>query len=50
MANSRAKAIDDAEGFVKILADDKTDSIRSVFNRPWELIVEIGIGSLSKFR
>ena len=27
MANSRAKAIDDAEGFVKILADTKTDQI-----------------------
>ena len=25
MANSRAKAIDDTEGFVKILADAKTD-------------------------
>ena len=25
MANSRAKAIDDIEGFVKILADEKTD-------------------------
>ena len=27
MANSRAKAIDDAEGFVKILADEKTDKV-----------------------
>ena len=30
MANSRAKAIDDAEGFVKILADDKTDKVLGV--------------------
>ena len=27
MANSRAKAIDEAEGFVKILADEKTDKV-----------------------
>ena len=27
MANSRAKAIDDAEGFVKILADERTDKV-----------------------
>ena len=27
MANSRAKAIDDTEGFVKILADEKTDKV-----------------------
>jgi dihydrolipoamide dehydrogenase len=27
MANSRAKAIDDAEGFVKILADETTDKV-----------------------
>ena len=27
MANSRAKAIDEAEGFVKILADEKTDRV-----------------------
>ena len=27
MANSRAKAIDDAEGFVKILADEKSDRV-----------------------
>ena len=27
VANSRAKAIDDAEGFVKILADAKTDKV-----------------------
>ena len=30
MANSRAKAIDDAEGFVKILADEKTDKVLGV--------------------
>ena len=30
MANSRAKAIDDAEGFVKILADSKTDKVLGV--------------------
>ena len=27
MANSRAKAIDDTEGFVKILADEKSDKV-----------------------
>ena len=27
MANSRAKAIDEAEGFVKILADELTDRV-----------------------
>ena len=27
MANSRAKAIDEPEGFVKILADSKTDKV-----------------------
>ncbi len=30
MANSRARAIDDTEGFVKILADAKTDAILGV--------------------
>ena len=30
MANSRAKAIDEPEGFVKILADDKTDKVLGV--------------------
>jgi len=30
MANSRAKAIDDTEGFVKILADNKTDKVLGV--------------------
>ena len=30
MANSRAKAIDESEGFVKILADAKTDKVLGV--------------------
>ena len=30
MANSRAKAINETEGFVKILADDKTDRVLGV--------------------
>ncbi len=30
MANSRAKAIDEPDGFVKILADDKTDKVLGV--------------------
>ena len=30
MANSRAKAIDESEGFVKILADEKTDKVLGV--------------------
>ena len=30
MANSRAKAIDEPEGFVKILADAKTDKVLGV--------------------
>ena len=30
MANSRAKAINEAEGFVKILADSKTDKVLGV--------------------
>ena len=30
MANSRAKAIDEPEGFVKILADEKTDKVLGV--------------------
>ena len=30
MANSRAKAIDETEGFVKILADEKTDKVLGV--------------------
>ena len=46
MANSRAKAIDDAEGFVKILADEKTDKILGahlIGPHAGELIAEIGI-------
>jgi len=44
MANSRAKAIDDAEGFVKILADETTDKVLGAhIIRPHagELIAEI---------
>tara|TARA_B100000035_G_scaffold312002_1_gene322580 strand:+ start:85 stop:1485 length:1401 start_codon:yes stop_codon:yes gene_type:complete len=46
MANSRAKAIDDAEGFVKILADTKTDRVLGahlIGPHAGELIAEIGI-------
>ncbi len=46
MANSRAKAIDDAEGFVKILADSKTDKVLGahlIGPHAGELIAEIGI-------
>ena len=45
MANSRAKAIDDAEGFVKILADEKTDKVLGahLIGLGFELIAEIGI-------
>jgi|TARA_B110001452_G_scaffold200420_1_gene170419 dihydrolipoamide dehydrogenase len=46
MANSRAKAIDDAEGFVKILADEKTDKILGahlIGPHAGELIAEIGV-------
>jgi dihydrolipoamide dehydrogenase len=46
MANSRAKAIDDAEGFVKILADAKTDKVLGahlIGPHVGELIAEIGI-------
>ena len=46
MANSRAKAIDDAEGFVKILADTKTDKVlgaHMIGPHAGELIAEIGI-------
>jgi dihydrolipoamide dehydrogenase len=46
MANSRAKAIDDAEGFVKILADEKTDKVLGahlIGPHAGELIAEIGI-------
>ena len=46
MANSRAKAIDDAEGFVKILADEQTDKVLGahiIGPHAGELIAEIGI-------
>tara|TARA_B100001741_G_scaffold299814_1_gene286531 strand:+ start:424 stop:1824 length:1401 start_codon:yes stop_codon:yes gene_type:complete len=46
MANSRAKAIDDADGFVKILADAKTDKVLGahlIGPHAGELIAEIGI-------
>tara|TARA_B100001057_G_C22805622_1_gene933320 strand:+ start:31 stop:1431 length:1401 start_codon:yes stop_codon:yes gene_type:complete len=46
MANSRAKAIDDAEGFVKILADAKTDKVLGahlIGPHAGELIAEIGV-------
>ena len=46
MANSRAKAIDDAGGFVKILADEKTDKVLGahlIGPHAGELIAEIGI-------
>ena len=46
VANSRAKAIDDAEGFVKILADEKTDKVLGahlIGPHAGELIAEIGV-------
>ena len=46
MANSRAKAIDETEGFVKILADEKTDKVLGahlIGPHAGELIGEIGI-------
>jgi dihydrolipoamide dehydrogenase len=46
MANSRAKAIDDAEGFVKILAEEKTDKVLGahlIGPHAGDLIAEIGI-------
>ncbi len=46
MANSRAKAIGDSEGFVKILADAKTDKVLGahlIGPHAGELIAEIGI-------
>tara|TARA_Y100001970_G_scaffold27261_1_gene33182 strand:- start:3118 stop:4518 length:1401 start_codon:yes stop_codon:yes gene_type:complete len=46
LANSRAKAIDEPEGFVKILADYKTDKILGVHMigpHAGEMIAEIGI-------
>ena len=47
MANSRAKAIDEAEGFVKILADELTDRVLGahiIGPHAGELIAEIGVG------
>ncbi len=47
MANSRAKAIDEAEGFVKILADEVTDKVLGahiIGPHAGELIAEIGVG------
>ncbi len=46
MANSRAKAIDDTEGFVKIISDEKTDRVLGahlIGPHAGELIGEIGI-------
>jgi len=46
MANSRAKAIDETEGFVKILADAETDKVLGahiIGPHAGELIAEIGI-------
>jgi len=46
LANSRAKAIDDAEGFVKILADEQTDKVLGahiIGPHAGELIAEIGV-------
>ena len=46
MANSRAKAINDTEGFVKILADEKTDKVLGahlIGPHAGELIAEIGV-------
>ena len=46
MANSRAKAIDDVEGFVKILADEQTDKVLGahiIGSHAGELIAEIGV-------
>ena len=46
MANSRAKAIDDTEGFVKILADAQTDKVLGahiIGPHAGELIAEIGV-------
>ena len=46
MANSRAKAIDEPEGFVKILADEKTDKVlgaHMIGPRAGEMIAEMAI-------
>ena len=46
MANSRAKAIDDTQGFVKILAEEKNDKVLGahlIGPHAGELIAEIGV-------
>ena len=46
MANSRAKAIDEAEGFVKILADSSTDKVLGVHiigPHAGEIIAEVAV-------
>ena len=46
MANSRAKAINETEGFVKILADDKTDRVLGVHmigSHAGEMIAEMAL-------
>ena len=46
MANSRAKAIDEAEGFVKILADTSTDKVLGVHiigPHAGEIIAEVAV-------
>ncbi len=46
MANSRAKAIDESEGFVKILADAKTDKVLGVHiigSHAGEMIAEMAV-------
>ena len=46
MANSRAKAINDTEGFVKILADNKTDKVLGVHiigPHAGEIIAEVSV-------
>ena len=46
MANSRAKAIDESEGFVKILSDQTTDIVLGahiIGNHAGEMIAEIAI-------
>ena len=46
IANSRAKTIDESEGFVKILSDEKTDKVLGahiIGNHAGEMIAEIAI-------
>ena len=46
MANSRAKAINDTEGFVKIIADEKSDKVLGVHiigSHAGEMIAEIAV-------